>query len=193
MEIPFKSFHKSPFSFRSEATFQGMKIIQGFDGEKGWSINPMTGSKDPQPLTDEQNDRMKIQADYAGLFYNYKDKGYKVEYLGTDDEDDLETYKIKLTRPSGDEITAFIDKDNYVMIKTKFKTIVQGVAREAESFFSNYKTVDGILEPYDIETKFGGKTVSHIIVDRIEYGVNIPDSLFQMPKVNAVEDTAKEK
>ena len=34
-EIPFTSYHKRPFYFKSEAEFQGMKISSAFDGEKG--------------------------------------------------------------------------------------------------------------------------------------------------------------
>ena len=81
-EIPFTAFQKRPMKFRSEAEFQGMKIISAFDGEKGWSINPMMGSSDPQPMTKEQIDQMKIQADYDGMFYNYAEKGYTVEFTG---------------------------------------------------------------------------------------------------------------
>jgi len=62
-EIPFTSYHKRPFSFKSEASFQGMEIITAYDGETGWSINPFAGNKDPQPMTEEQIDRMSLQAD----------------------------------------------------------------------------------------------------------------------------------
>jgi len=193
MEIPFHTYHKTPSKFRSEATFQGIKIIQAYDGEKGWSINPMSGSKDPEPMTAEQNDKMEMEADFSGAYYNYKEKGYKVHYLGKEDVDDVETYRIKLTRPNGDEITAFIDAENYVIIKIKFKTKIKGVDREYETYFSNYKVVDGILAPYDIETKFDGKTVNHIVIDKIEYGGDIRDSLFKMPSIASVNDTTKVK
>jgi len=98
-----------------------MEIISAFDGEKGWSINPFAGGTDPVPMTAEQIDRMKIQADYDGIFYNYKEKGYKVEFTGTEDLDDIETYVIKLTRPNGDVITSYFDSENYVILKTVSK------------------------------------------------------------------------
>ena len=138
-EIPFTSYQKRPMNFRSEAEFQGMKILSGFDGTHGWSVNPMMGSTDPQPMTEEQIDRMKIQADYDGLFYNYKEKGYTVEFIGKETIDDIETYVLKLTRPNGDVVTSYIDAENYVLLKIKNKMKMQGVETETEIIFSNYK------------------------------------------------------
>lgn len=188
-EIPFTSSHRRPMKFRSDASFQGMEIASAFDGEKGWSINPFAGGTDPVPMTDDQLDKMKIQADYDGILYNYKEKGYKVEFTGTEDVDDIETYVIKLTRPNGDVITSYIDSENYVVLKTVSKLKVQGVETEAETIFSNYKFTDGILNPYSIETKVNGNTVMQMVFEEFTYNVDVPDSLFEMPEVTAPADS----
>lgn len=188
-EIPFTSYHKRPMKFRSEAEFQGMKMSSAFDGTVGWSINPMMGSSDPQPMTEEQIDQMKVQADYDGLFYNYKEKGYTVELVGKENVDDIETYVLKLTKPNGDVITSYIDAENYVLLKTKSKIKVQGVDTEAETFYSNYNFVNGILAAHSIETKMNGQTVMNMVLDEITYDVEIPDSMFEMPKAEAPTDS----
>lgn len=178
--------------FRSDATFQGMEIVSAFDGEKGWSINPFAGGTDPVPMTAEQIDKMKIQADYDGIFYNYEEKGYTVEFTGTEDIDDIETYVIKLSRPNGDVITSYIDSENYVILKTISKLMVQGVDTEAETVFSNYKFTDGILNPFSIETKVNGNTVMQMVFEEFTYNVDVPDSLFEMPEVTAPADSLSE-
>ncbi len=76
MKFLLPHYHKRPMSFKSEAAFQGMEIITAFDGETGWTINPFIGNSDPQPMTEEIADRISLQADYDGIFYNYKEKGY---------------------------------------------------------------------------------------------------------------------
>lgn len=188
-EIPFASYQKRPMFYRTEAEFQGMKIISGFDGTKGWSINPMMGSSDPQPMTEEQIDKMKIQADFDGPLYNYKEKGYTVEYTGKEIIDDIETYALKLTRPNGDVITYFIDAENYVPLKMKSKIKMQGVETEIELIFSNYKYVNDILSAFSMETKMNGQTAMQMTFDQITYGDNFPDSLFQMPEASAPADS----
>ena len=191
-EIPFTSYSKRPMKFRSDASFQGMEIASGFDGEKGWSINPFAGGTDPVPMTAEQLDKMTIQADYDGIYYDYEEKGYKVEFTGTEDVDDIETYKLKLTRPNGDVITSYIDSENYVILKTVSNLKVQGVDTEAETIFSNYKFTDGILNPFSIETKVNGNTVMQMVFEEFNYNVDIPDSLFDMPEVTAPADSLSE-
>ena len=192
-EIPFTSFQKRPMNFRSEAEFQGMKISSGFDGTMGWSVNPMTGSTDPQPMTEEQIDRMKIQADYDGLFYNYKEKGYTVEFIGKETVDDIETYVLKLTRPNGDVVTSYIDAENYVLLKSKSKMKIQGVDTETEVIFSNYKFVNEILNPFSMETKMNGQTAMQMVFDEITYDTEMPDSMFAMPEFTAPADTTGSK
>ena len=192
-EIPFTSMQKRPMNFRSEAEFQGMKMLSGFDGTMGWSINPMMGSSDPQPMTEEQIDRMKIQADYDGLFYNYKEKGYTVELIGKENVDDIETYVLKLTRPNGDIVTSYIDAENYVLLKSKSKMKIQGVDTETEVIFSNYKYVNEILNPFAIETKMNGQTAMQMTFDEIIYDADMPDSMFAMPEVSAPADTTGSK
>jgi outer membrane lipoprotein-sorting protein len=191
-EIPFTSSHKRPMKFRSDASFQGMEIASAFDGEKGWSINPFAGGTDPVPMTADQVDKMKIQADYDGIYYNYEEKGYNVEFTGTEDVDDIETYVIKLTRPTGDVITSYIDSENYVILKTVSKIKVQGVDTEAETIFSNYKYIDGILNPFAIETKVNGNTVLQMVFEEFTYNVDVPDSLFEMPEVTTPADSLSE-
>jgi outer membrane lipoprotein-sorting protein len=191
-EIPFTSFHKRPMKFRMNASFQGMEIESAFDGEKGWSINPFAGGTDPVPMTDEQLDKMKMEADYDGIYYNYEEKGYTVEFTGTEDVDDIETYKLKLTRPNGDVITSYIDSENYVVLKATSKMKVQGVDTEAETIFSNYKYVDEILNPFAVETKVNGQTVMQMVFDEITYNVDFQDSIFEMPEVTAPADSLSE-
>ena len=190
-EIPFTSFQKRPMKFRSEAEFQGMKIVSAFDGETGWSINPMSGATEPMPMTAEQVDRMKIQADYDGMFYNYADKGYTIELLGTEPVDDITTYVLQLTRPNGDIITSYIDAENFVILKTKSKMKMQGVETEAETIFSNYKYIDDILVPFSLETKMNGETVMQMVFDEITYNKDLDDSIFEVPQETEPADSTK--
>ena len=191
IEIPFTSYHKRPMYFRSEASFQGMEIVTAFDGESGWAVNPFAGSSDPIPMTAEQVDRMKLQADYDGMFYNYQEKGYQVELTGTEAVDDIETYVLKLTRPNGDIINTYIDSENYVILKTSSKMKMQDVDVETESFYSNYKYVNEILSPFSLETKRDGQTIMQMTFDEIVYDVEIDDTLFIMPEVIAPTDSTE--
>jgi hypothetical protein len=188
-EIPFTSYNRRPMSYRLEVEFQGMKIITAFDGTSGWSVNPMMGSTDPQPMTAEQIEKTKLQADYDGIYYNYVDKGYKVEFIDKDFVDDIEVYVLQLTTPTDDIITSYFDTENNVLLKTSSNMMMQDVQTQFEMYFSNYKYVDEILVPFSIETKVNGKTAINMIVDEVTYNVNVPDSMFEMPEVTEPADS----
>ena len=188
-EIPFTSYNERPMSYRLEAEFQGMKIITAFDGTSGWSINPMMGATDPQPMTDEQIEKTKLQADYDGMYYNYAEKGYKVEFIGKDFLDDIEVYVLKLTTPTDDVITSYFDTENNILLKSSSNMMMQNVETQFEMYFSNYKYLDEILIPYSIETKVNGNTMMNMVVEEVTYNVEIPDSMFEMPQTSAPSDS----
>ncbi|MCW9066686.1 MAG: hypothetical protein OQJ78_10355 [Ignavibacteriaceae bacterium] len=188
-EIPFTAYNKRPMSYKLEAEFQGMKIITAFNGVSGWSINPMMGSTEPQPMTDEQIEKTKLQADYEGIYYNYAEKGYTVEFVDKDFLDDIEVYILKLTTPTGDIITSYFDTENNVLLKSSSNMMMQDVETEFEMYFSNYKFVDEILVPFAIETKVNGETMMNMVIDEVTYNVDMPDSMFEMPEVTEPADS----
>ncbi len=53
MELPMIMKIKKPNKFRMEMEMQGQKMIQAYDGEKGWMIAPWV-SPDPQDLSGTQ-------------------------------------------------------------------------------------------------------------------------------------------
>jgi outer membrane lipoprotein-sorting protein len=58
---------------------------------------------------------------------------------------------------------------------------------EAETFFSDYKLVDGMMMPHSIEVKTKGLPLTQsLTIDKIELNAPMDDSIFKMP-------TAKEK
>ena len=70
---------------------------------------------------------------------------------------------------------------------------IQDVDREAETVFSNYKYVDGILIPFSVETKMDGKTVMQMVLEDVKYNVDLDDSIFEMPEVSAPNDSTEVK
>src|SRR5690606_30001805 len=56
---------------RIEQEIQGMKMIQAFDGNTAWAVNPMLDGGKAVKLPAEQSANLKEQMDLTGL-YNYK-------------------------------------------------------------------------------------------------------------------------
>ncbi|MDX2443126.1 MAG: hypothetical protein QNK30_04945 [Bacteroidales bacterium] len=182
MELPFNMYTSRPLKFRMDITVQGQKIVQAFDGEIGWYINPMMGTMDPQDMSPDQIKDMRKQADMDGDLYNYEKKGSTLELVGTEDFEGTEVYKLKLTDKEGDITYYFMDSETFVIIKTTAKRMVQGTEVESESLLSNYQMIDGVAFPFSISTGANGQTMVEIEMDNVDFDTKFEDAFFAKPE-----------
>lgn len=176
-EAPTSTYILNGKGFKTELDMGGQKIIQAYTDKGGWSINPMTGATDPQPIPEDQFKAVKGQIYAGGPLYNYAEKGSKVEYAGKDGNN----HKLKVTS-NGVDATYFIDGTTYYIIKTIAKGNMQGQDVEVTTNFSDYKKTDfGFVMPYAMEIDFGGFTMSST-VKKIEINKEMDPKIFEMPK-----------
>jgi len=181
MEMEFTNIIKRPGKLYLEVPVQGQVMKQGYDGEVGWMVAPWSGSLDPIELTDVQLGSMERQSDLDGTLYNYEEKGYTTTLEGEEDLEGSPVYLLKQVNEEGDVFLHYIDVDNFVNLMTKAILKVQGSTIEVETFFSNFKPVEGIIMPFSMESKLDGQTQSHIIVEEIIFDEPVNDSIFEKP------------
>ncbi len=184
-EIPFTQTISTPDKILIEMTMQGLTMKQACDGTTAWMINPFQGSKDPEKMTAEQTKYMKEQADFAGKLVNYKDKGYTAELEGKEDMEGSDVYKIKLTDKDGDVTYYYIDASTYMLLKESNKRKIKEKEIASDTYFSDYKSIDGLLVPMamSVKTSAQGMGDQKVTIENIEFNVNVDDSIFKMPDV----------
>jgi hypothetical protein len=171
-------------SVREEFSLQGMTGIDAYDGKTGWKIEPWNGKKDPESLGEEEMKSILEDSDFDGPLVNYKQKGNKVEFVGMDQFEGTDTFKLKVTIANGDVYFYYLDTDYYVPIKVDTKRIIRGAEREYETALGDYKEVAGWYLPHSIETNTkGSQDKSKVVYDKIEANVPIDDGRFRMPVV----------
>jgi hypothetical protein len=182
-EAPTLEENKRPMLVRQEFTFQGLTGITAYDGKTGWKIRPWGGKKDAETLGEEEMKSIVDDADFDGPIVNYQQKGNKVEYVGMDQTEGTDAYKLKVTLASGDLRTYYMDTDYYVPIKIEIKRMIRGTEQEFEIFLGDYKEVDGWYLPFSIETGVkGSPDRSKVSYEKIEANVAVDDTKFEMPK-----------
>jgi hypothetical protein len=176
-EVPNTTYILDGKGFKAEMDMQGQKIVQVYTDKGGWSINPMTGATDPQPIPEEQYKASKGQIFTGGPLFNYAEKGNKVELQGKEGNN----FKLKLTS-SGSESTYFIDDSTYFVNKAVAKANMQGQDVEITTSFSDYKKTDfGFVMPYGMQIDFGGFNMT-ATVKKVEINKEIDPKIFEMPK-----------
>jgi outer membrane lipoprotein-sorting protein len=179
MEFPMTMKLKRPNKFRMEMEMQGMKMVQAYDGEKGWMIAPWV-SQEPQDLTGPELSQAMDQANFDGELYNYAEKGTEATLVGKVNVEGTPMYNIRLTDKNGTVKNYFIGAEDYLIGKVKTRVNAQGQEIEVETNLSDYKEIDGVKMPTKIVSKnpMGNATITF---KEINFNDEIEDSLFAKP------------
>ena len=143
LEIPFTMQAVNGKGVRTDGEFQGNSFIDIITPTKGWSQNPMAGKATLQPLSDDELKEKLDAMDIQGAFLDYKQKGSMVEFLGKDEEDGNDYYKIKLTTKNKNETTYFFDTKTYLVYKQETISKQQGQEMKVVVKSLDYQTVEG--------------------------------------------------
>jgi hypothetical protein len=178
---------KRPEMTRQTFTVQGMTQIQAYDGSTGWQISPFGGRKDPELLGEDDLRSLVEDADFDGPLVDAQAKGNKVEYMGHDQVDGDDAYKLKVTLKNGDIFYYYLDPDTYIEIQIEKQQFIRGSVRESVTALGSYKPVNGVMYPFSIESgpKNNPDARGKVTITRIEANVSIDDSAFKMPAAAA--------
>ncbi len=138
MEAPISIASKRPAKIRIVLEFQGSEIIQAYDGETAWSINPMSGSADPIEITGPEADGLIESSDFDGQLWNYKEKRHQLELEGTEEREGPEVYILKLTKKKGDIDYYYLDTESQLVIRYKSDSCSPNIAVVILSAFEHY-------------------------------------------------------
>ena len=177
---------KNPGKFYYEFHMQGKTLIQAFDGEKGWMINPWIGTE-PQDLEGDLLSQAQTQSLLEDPLWNYKEKGHKAELIGKVKEGDNAYFQLKLTPKLGPVMNYFLDPDTYLTAKVKLRIDAMGVSMDSERNMLDYVDFDGIkvatkIETFTTNAGSDAQTVKGVIfIEDLKFNTDIDDAVFARP------------
>jgi len=171
---------KRPGKVREELSINSKVFIRTSDGNAGWVINPFAEKSDPEPLSAGEMGNMAQKADFDGAIVDYKAKGNQVELLGKERVEGKDAYKLKVTLKNGEIRYDYLDASTYLGLKWEGKIAVNGNEIAAESYFHDYKPVEGVMYSFAIDST-SGDTHQKIVFDKIEVNPAIDDARFGKP------------
>jgi len=183
LQLGYVTLVERPGSIRYEAALQGLTLIQAYDGTQGWKINPFQGRKDPEKLSaDDAKDLGEDAADFTGPLVDYKAKGYKLDYLGTEDVDGTDAHKLRVTRPNGDITYVFLDPDYYLEIRTIDRRIEHGIPKETVTDYGDYEQVNGVYLAFSqVSGPNGTSERQKVQYEKAEANTTLDKSVFSFP------------
>ncbi len=172
-------YQKEPNKSRFDIEVMGMVITQACDGETAWMTNPQTGMTEEMP--EEQAVYMKRQSLGNAVYLNPKKMGITFAFKGKETIEGKEYLVLEQAYADGYTSTLFIDPDTYLAFKGRGKTLNNmGVEIEAETFFSDYKKVDGIMVAHTLVSYQDGEEFMTMTFTDVKFNSGLEDSLFAM-------------
>lgn len=181
--MPTKVYKARPNKYRLERDVNDITGLTVYDGQTGWTTAPWTKNPNPQIVPEQGIVDLKIQSDFDGLFYNWKDKGYNLELVGLEKLGDSDVYRIKFTR--SDNIVEFylIDSKSFLLIKKVGVRNIRGKDFKIDFTFSDYRKVEGVMFPFSILNASENQPApAETQYESIEVNNPIDEKLFVMPQ-----------
>ncbi|HEX2607260.1 MAG TPA: hypothetical protein VHK91_07770 [Flavisolibacter sp.] len=161
--------------YKQTISFAGMTGYSIYTDTAGWNFYPWQGHQKAEAITTEDVKEGLDNLDAQGPLLDYKAKGHTVEYIGMDDFEGTDCYKVKLIEKSGKVITYYIDPSNYFIIHSVTVTKANGQEVESKTDYSNYKKLpEGIWVA--LNNSNGGQTIK---IKKVEVNVPLEENTFK--------------
>ncbi|HTR50947.1 MAG TPA: hypothetical protein VMJ10_09605 [Kofleriaceae bacterium] len=171
-----------PGQIRDEFTVQGLTQTVAYDGKDAWNVSPFQGRRDPERSSVDDAKPLAQHADFDGPLIDYRAKGNRVEYLGTEDVDGTDAIKLRVTRKDGDLAYIYLDPDSYLEIREQDVHRARGAEDISETDFGSYGQVAGVWIAFSIESGPKGQPRGlHFTIERAEPNIALDPGLFRFP------------
>lgn len=167
---------KAPDKLKQSIRSGEMKQTIFYNGTKG----VMLIGDNQTEIDGKEFEKLKLEA--AMDFLLNPDKyGVALVLKGIEDVDSTECYKIELTTEGGINWVQFYSIDSGLKIKEVKEVETTRGSFQQETFYSNYKEVDGLKFPFKIKQSFGMQTIE-MNVSSVKLNKGLKDSVFEIPE-----------
>lgn len=190
---PFTAYYKKPNLYRFESRRpDGETAVIATDGETGWRRSfdvEIVGRMLGAPVTEIPADQLALlledEADFAGALVAPREKGHRVELLGSETLDDGRgVYHLEVTLGSGRTQHFYVDRESFTLAgKTAPQVGPVGLVPpyERRYDFHDHRRVEGLTLPFAWERE-DYQLVRTFRVEEVDVDPELPPGLFAMPR-----------
>jgi hypothetical protein len=166
--------------FYTEYNLGRHRLKEGFDGHTFWTIDPWQGFDFPRKVNRAERHVIMQKAELFTPFYRWKERGFKAGLKGEEQMDGHQLHVLTLTRPGMTEETWYIDAQTYLIYKSLTRWVDFTYPMEAETFYDDYRDVNGLVLPHYFEQTYSTRhTLTEI--EQIIVNPQINSAVFSMP------------
>ncbi len=174
-----EAYAKAPNKIYVAQTFDAIgKAEQGYDGKVGWASDPLSGLRTLEGI---ELDGFKNEATFNAAA-NWRTAYAKAEMLGIKPVDNQPAYAVRVTGKSGNKTSVqYFDTKTGLQIKSESTQETPQGKFPVETFYSDYRPVDGVKVPFKVRAVIAGNQELVSTVTEYKNNVTIDDKQFAKP------------
>lgn len=182
-QLTYEEIRTKAGNVRVDLALQGLTVVQAWNGQSGWRINPFEGRKDAERMSDDEARSLADTGNVRGPLLSAAANGSTVTYLGREDFDGTNAYKLKVAEKDGDEFVYLLDPDSMLEIRMTETRKIRGAPQVFEYEYGDYEKVAGVYFPMSIESWSAGQgnNRQRTVIASGTANVPAPASLFAQP------------
>lgn len=165
------------------------KVTEAFDGKTGWTIDPWLELNYARRINSSEENVFAQKAEFTTPFFNYKEKGHQVEFVGKDKCEGLDVFVLKLTRNNGKVEKWYLDAKTFLEYKCESRWVDFTSELPSEVYFDDFRTVEGLVIPFFVERTFWQRD-RVLEVKNIDINPDFNKNLIEMPKRKEIKKLA---
>lgn len=156
------------------------RVIEGCNGDVYWVNDPWFDYPFAHIANDAEIGVIRQKAVFCTPFFDYRKKGYAVEYQGIEEAEGRNCHKLVLTRENGLKETWFLDAETCLEVMTLSQWADFAAPAPQEAFYDDFREVNGVVIPFYSERVF---SIRHRIteIEDIQFNINPDPEQFEMP------------
>lgn len=169
------SFQTSaPNNLRLDLEIGGSKVSECYNGKSAWRLD----ARGLRTLLGDEAKRMRLESLLSNGRFNHLGRNRIVPQLaGKTAIDGREANAIEFAK-EGVRVKLYFDASNNLPVKRERET---GDGLE-ETFYGDYRAIDGVLEPFSLRIRKGVQEMS-VTIDRVEHNRSVEMSAFRYPQI----------
>ena len=174
----FEVYSAAPNKSYNKTSLAGIgDIIEGFDGQTAWSINPLQGNREKEG---EELVQTKLTYDFYREI-NLAKLYPKMELKGTEKVADKDAYIIVGTPVGSPSETFYFDVKTGLLVRQDVTTVSPEGNIPIKAFFEDVRDVDGVKVPFKIHSILPQFEIT-LTFTEVKNNIPIENSKFAKPK-----------
>jgi hypothetical protein len=164
----------APNNLRLDLEIGGSKVSESYNGKSAWRLD----ARGLRTLLGDEAKRLRLESLLSNSRLNDLQRNRIVPQLtGKTTIDGRESNAIEFIR-DGVRVKLYFDASNHLAVKRERET-ADGVE---ETFYGDYRAVDGVMEPFSLKIKKGASEVL-VTIDRVEHNRAVELTAFRYPQI----------